>query len=193
MKIKIRRKILAMMKFSVYGILLQSICFSFLIAGDGFAMQQGTTISGQVISGDDQTGLPGVNVIEKGTSRGTVTDVEGNYTLEIPGENAVLVYSSVGFTTQEITVGNQTVIDIVLLADLTSLEEIVVIGYGTMRKSDVTGSVASVTPEELVDRPVVNIGQALQNKVSGVQVVKQGTGEKDLKDWTNRIGHSPHR
>lgn len=140
------------------------------------AQSQGPVISGNVTSAEDQTGLPGVNVIVKGTAQGTVTDVEGNYNLEVPDENAVLVYSSVGFTTQERTVGNQSVIDIVLNIDVTALEEIVVIGYGTMRKSDVTGSVSSVSPQELVDRPVVNLGQALQNKVAGVQVVKQGAG-----------------
>lgn len=137
---------------------------------------QGRAISGKVISADDQSGLPGVNVIVQGTTQGTVTDVDGNYNLEVPDDNSVLVYSSVGFTQLEITVGNQTVIDVVLIVDITALEEIVVVGYGTMRKSDVTGSVSSVTPDQLIDRPVVNIGQALQNKVAGVQVVKQGAG-----------------
>ncbi len=137
---------------------------------------QGITITGRVTSGDDGSGLPGVNIVVKGTSYGTVSDIEGNYSIDVPDESSVLVFSSVGFVMQEITVGNQAVVDIVLSPDLTSLEEIVVVGYGTMRKSDVTGSVTSVTPEELVDRPVVNLGQALQNKVSGVQVIKQGAG-----------------
>ena len=173
MKIRLLKKIPAISK---YGFMLQCICLSFLIAGNSFASQQRITISGKVTSSEDQSGLPGVNVIVKGTSLGSVTDVEGNYSLEIPDENAVLVFSSVGFTIQEITVGNQTVIDVVLNVDVTALEEIVVVGYGTMKKSDVTGSVTSITPEELVDRPVVNLGQALQNKVSGVQVVRQGAG-----------------
>jgi TonB-linked SusC/RagA family outer membrane protein len=137
---------------------------------------QGITVTGRVTSVEDGEGLPGVNIIVKGTSLGTVSDVEGNYSLNVPDENAVLVFSSVGFIVEEITVGSQTVIDMALAPDLTSLEEIVVVGYGTMRKSDVTGSVSSVTPKELVDRPVVNLGQALQNKVSGVQVIKQGAG-----------------
>ena len=125
-----------------YGFLLQCICLSFLISGNSFALQQGNTISGQVTSADDKAGLPGVNVIIKGTSIGTVTDIQGRYSLEVQDQTAVLAYSSVGFTRQEITVGNQSVIDVVLIADLTALEEIVVVGYGTMRKSDVTGSVS---------------------------------------------------
>ncbi len=137
---------------------------------------QGITVTGKVTSSEDNEGLPGVNVIVKGTSQGTVTDLEGNYSLEVPGEETVLVFSSVGFLKEEVIVGNQTIIDFVLSPDVTSLEEIVVIGYGTAKKSDVTGSVASVSPDELVDRPVVNIGQALQNKVSGVQVIKSGAG-----------------
>jgi len=175
MKFKLPKKKLGISKYAFFGNLLLGIGFSILLTGNVMA-QQNITVTGRVISGEDQTGLPGVNVIVKGTTQGTVTDVEGNYTIGVPDETAILVFSSVGFSTQEIAVGGQTVIDIVLNPDLTSLEEIVVVGYGTMRKSDVTGSVASVTPEELVDRPVVNLGQALQNKVSGVQVIKQGAG-----------------
>lgn len=137
---------------------------------------QNQEVTGRITSAEDATGLPGVNVIVKGTAQGTVTDIEGNYNIEVADASTVLTFSSVGFVSQEIVVGNQSVIDVLLIADLTSLEEIIVVGYGTMKKSDVTGSVSSVSPDELVDRPVVNIGQALQNKVAGVQVVKQGAG-----------------
>ena len=190
MNIKIPKKILDMTKVCFYGFLLQCICFNFLIAGESLAKEkileppvtnevellQGITVTGKITSAEDATGLPGVNVIVKGTVQGTVTDIEGNYNIEVADASTVLTFSSVGFVTQEIVVGSQSVIDILLITDLTALEEIVVIGYGTMKKSDVTGSVSSVTPDELIDRPVVNIGQALQNKVSGVQVVKQGAG-----------------
>ena len=190
MNIKIPKKILDMTKVCFYGFLLQCICFNFLIAGESLAKEkiveppvtnevelfQGITVTGTITSAEDATGLPGVNVIVKGTAQGTVTDIEGNYNIEVADESTVLTFSSVGFVSQEIVVGSQSVIDILLITDLTALEEIVVIGYGTMKKSDVTGSVSSVTPDELIDRPVVNIGQALQNKVSGVQVVKQGAG-----------------
>ncbi len=137
------------------------------------AQSQGPVVSGKVTSAEDLTGLPGVNVIVKGTALGTVTDVEGNYNLEVPDENAVLVYSSVGFITHEITVGSQSVIDIVLNPDLTSLDEIVVIGYGTARKSDLTGAVTRVTEERLMDRPAFNVAQAIGGKIAGVKVIER--------------------
>lgn len=131
---------------------------------------QGVTITGKVTSSEDGEGLPGVNVIVKGTSQGTVTDVEGNYNLEVPGAESVLVFSSVGFAKQEVVVGNQTNIDLVLSPDLTSLDEIVVIGYGTSRKSDLTGSVASIKSEEITAVPSVRLDNAIMGKVAGVQV-----------------------
>ncbi len=134
------------------------------------------TISGQVTSAADDGGLPGVNVLAKGTTVGTVTDLNGNYRLTVSDEVTTLVFSSIGYLTVEVPINGRTTIDLDLEEDVQSLEEIVVVGYGTMRKSDVTGSVSSVTPEELVDRPVVNLGQALQSKVSGVQVIRQGAG-----------------
>ena len=102
---------------------------------------QGVEITGRVTSTDDLGGLPGVNVILKGTSQGTVTDVEGNYLIDVPDENSILVFSSVGFVTQEIAVGNQTILDLVMTADITALEEIVVVGYGTQKKANLTGAV----------------------------------------------------
>jgi len=116
---------------------------------------QGREVTGRVISQDDNDGLPGVNVIVKGTSHGTVTDVEGNYSLDVPGEESILVFSSVGFLKEEVTVGNQTVIDFTLTPDVTALDELVVIGYGTMKKSDLTGAVSSVSGDEINDMSVV--------------------------------------
>ncbi len=121
--------------------------------------------------------IPGVAIREKGTTNGTVTDVDGNFSLPLQGNSPVLVFSFVGMVSQEITVGGQTQIKVTMEADFIGIEEVVAVGYGTMKKSDVTGSVASVTPEQLVDRPVINIGQALQNKVAGVQVIRQAAGD----------------
>jgi TonB-linked SusC/RagA family outer membrane protein len=121
--------------------------------------------------------IPGVAIREKGTTNGTVTDVNGSFSLSLQGSSPVLVFSFVGMVSQEITVGGQTQFKITMEADYIGIEEVVAIGYGTMKKSDVTGSVASVTPEKLVDRPVVNVGQALQNKVAGVQVIRQAAGD----------------
>ena len=130
----------------------------------------GITVTGKVISTEDGEGLPGVNVILKGTSTGTVTDVDGSYSLEVPDENAVLVFSSVGFVDEEVLVGNQTTINISLVPDITSLEEIVVIGYGTVKKSDLTGSLSSIDSEAFDNHPMNDFAQILQGRAPGISV-----------------------
>src|SRR5690606_27020571 len=117
------------------------------------ALLQQRTVSGKVTDVDGEE-LPGVNVVVKGTTHGTVTDISGNYQLSVPEEGAVLVFSYVGFLSEEIPVGNQSVIDISLVPTIESLSEVVVIGYGTVKKSDLTGSVASIKAEELQAVPV---------------------------------------
>ena len=136
---------------------------------------QQSTITGKIISEGEP--LPGVTVVVKGTTQGTVTDIDGNYSLTSVPENATLVFSFIGMISQEINVTGQTQINVTMNPDFIGIEEVVAVGYGTMKKSDLTGSVASVTPEQLVDRPVLNVGQALQNKISGVQVIQQSVGE----------------
>ncbi len=133
------------------------------------------SVEGTVV---DELGEPliGVNIQVKGTNKGTATDFDGNFSLSDVDENAVLVVSYIGYQTQEVSVAGKSNLSITLTSGSQLLDEVVVVGYGTQRKSDVTGSVASISQKELVDRPVVNIGQALQSKVSGVQVVKQGAG-----------------
>ena len=121
--------------------------------------------------------VPGATIVEKGTTNGTVSDVDGNYTITTQGQSPVLVFSFVGMVPQEIPVIEQSIINVTMKADYIGIGEVVAIGYGTMKKSDLTGSVESVTPEELVDRPIVNVGQALQNKVAGVQVIRQAAGD----------------
>jgi TonB-linked SusC/RagA family outer membrane protein len=130
---------------------------------------QERTITGTVTSAEDNSGLPGVSVIVEGTSVGTVTDIEGAYTLGVPN-NSTLVFSYVGFVSEEVVVGNQSVVNIVLTPDLTQLEEIVVVGYGTVKKSDLTGSVSSVKSEELTAYPALGTVQALQGRAAGVQI-----------------------
>ena len=130
---------------------------------------QTRNITGTVTSGEDGEPLPGVNVVEKGTNNGTVTNIQGEYSLEV-SENASLVFSSVGYSTQEIDIGNRSVIDITMSPDVQQLQELVVIGYGTQKKSDVTGSVSSVEPKDFEDEPIANVTQGLQGKVAGVNV-----------------------
>ena len=160
----------------VYGLAVQVLFLSLVLANETKAekkieiVSQATTISGQVTSAEDGEGLPGVNIIVKGTTQGTVTDVNGDYSLEVPGPEATLVFSSVGFTQEEVVVGNQSTIDVVLNSDLQALQEIVVIGYGTQKKSDLTGSVSSIKAKELNATPTVRLDNALIGKAAGVQV-----------------------
>ena len=119
--------------------------------------------------------LPGVNVRVKDSSVGTITDVDGNFTIVLPEENDILVFSFIGFITEEVTVGSQSYINISLIPDITQLNEIVVIGYGTVAKSDLTGSVEQVKAEEINAYPSAGVEQALSGRASGVQVM-QNTG-----------------
>jgi TonB-linked SusC/RagA family outer membrane protein len=136
----------------------------------GMLWAQERTISGTVTAGDTNEPLPGVNILVQGTTRGTITDISGNYQVSLESADEVLVFSYIGYEQQEIQVGNQSTIDVVLQVDARALEEIVVIGYGTVRKSDLTGSVSTVKAEDIAKVPAGNAAQALQGKVSGLQV-----------------------
>ena len=127
------------------------------------------SISGKVTD-ESGEGLPGVSVLVKGTTSGTVTDASGGYTLNVPDNSSVLVFSYVGFLTQEIAVGNRTSVNIVLKQDLKTLEEVVVVGYGTVKKSDLTGAVGTVKAEVLQERPASSLNQGLSGRVTGVNV-----------------------
>lgn len=130
---------------------------------------QQTTVSGTVIDPNGET-IPGVNILEKGTTNGTVSDLDGAFTLETTSPDAVLVFSFVGFETQEIPLDGQTTLEVTLGEGAQSLDEIVVVGYGIQRKSDVTGSISAIKSEEISRLPTPNVTQALQGRVSGVQV-----------------------
>ena len=127
-------------------------------------------VSGRVTNASDKTPLPNVTIQIKGTSNGTITSESGTFTLQVPDASSVLIFSFTGFTSKEVTVGNQTNISVALEESASQLNDIVVIGYGSAKKSDLTGSVASVKAEQLMDRPVPNVSQALQGKVAGVDV-----------------------
>ncbi|MDN5213716.1 TonB-dependent receptor [Fulvivirgaceae bacterium BMA12] len=127
------------------------------------------TITGRVIDSDGEP-IPGVNVIAKETTVGTITDAEGKYTLDISNEVTTLVFSYVGMNSEEIEIGNRTVIDVTMIQDISSLEEIVVIGYGAVKRSDLTGSVASITSEDIQEIPTNTVSALLQGRAAGVQV-----------------------
>jgi TonB-linked SusC/RagA family outer membrane protein len=116
--------------------------------------------------------LPGVSIFIKGTTRGAISDLEGKYTIEVGGPEVVLVYSYVGMLTQEIQVGDQTEINVTLSADVLGLDEVVVVGYGTQKKSSVTGAIATMAAEEVKDLPTPNLSNALAGRMSGVFVTQ---------------------
>lgn len=129
------------------------------------------TISGKVTSDDSPEGLPGVNIIIKGTTSGTVSDINGNYSIEVPSTESILVFSSVGFLSEEVIVGDRSVINITLLPDITSLGEVVVVGYGTQRRGEITSSIASINEDDFNKGNVSDAGQLIQGKVAGLTVV----------------------
>lgn len=138
------------------------------------AWSQETEVTGTVISAEDGLPIPGVNVVVEGTTKGTTTDVDGNYALLLqPGENT-LVFSFVGFKTVTEDVNGRTIIDVTLESDVTALEEIVVVGYGEQRKLDITGAVSNIEGEEITRQPSVNPISALQGRVAGVQITNSG-------------------
>ena len=133
---------------------------------------QAVSVTGKVTSATGEP-LPGVSIKIKGAAAGTSTNAEGTYSLSVP-DGATLIFSSVGFETQEIALNGRTEINVVLAASTQQLEQVVVVGYGTSRRKDLTGSVASVTGAELAKQPVLTATQAVQGKVAGVQVITSG-------------------
>ncbi|HBB92853.1 MAG: TonB-dependent receptor [Bacteroidetes bacterium GWF2_49_14] len=138
---------------------------------------QQRTVTGRVTSAEDGSPIPGVTVLIKGTtSRGTATDGTGNYSIPVPQAGATLLFSFVGKIPQEIPVGTGNVINVVMKSSLVGLDEVVVVGYGTSKRSDLTGALSTVTGEKLRNTVTTNIDQALQGRVAGVQVT-QNSGQ----------------
>ncbi len=162
---------------------------TYTIMGNNFVvitptkLYQQTEISGTVTDATTGEVLPGVNILIQGTTEGTITDVSGNYTIHVPNENAVLVYSFIGYLPETRSVNGQTRIDISLKPDIQSLEEIVVIGYGTQKRIDLTGSVSSIPGERLEEKPVTNVLNAIQGSVAGVNIVQSSTAPGSEADF----------
>jgi TonB-linked SusC/RagA family outer membrane protein len=144
-----------------------------LLANSSIAGQTDIRVTGKVTDKATNTGLPGVTVQVKGTNTGTVTDATGTYSIQVT-ENATLVFSSIGFVKSEVPVGGRTEINVTLEEDTKALDEVVVVGYGTQRKSDVTGATVTIKGDELVKQPVLTATQALQGKAAGVQIISSG-------------------
>lgn len=145
---------------------------TFFFAAIAGALAQSFSVTGKVVDENGQA-LPGVTVLEKGSvANGTATDTDGNFTLSVPGGDATLVFSYVGYELQEVPVNNRATVSVVLSSDVSKLREVVVIGYGSVKKSDITGSVSSVSGEELKTVPMANLAQGLQGRAPGV-VIRQ--------------------
>ena len=130
-----------------------------------------STVSGNVTA--DGEALPGVNILVKGTTTGSISDADGNYSVNVPAGNDILVYSFVGYVNQEVSVGGRSTINIVLQEDSELLDEVVVVGYGTQRKVDLTGAVGSITAEQIATRPLTSPDQALAGQIAGVSIINR--------------------
>jgi TonB-dependent starch-binding outer membrane protein SusC len=145
----------------------------FLMLTSVLTMAQERRVTGRVTASDDGGPLPGVNIQEKGTTNGTVSDAQGNFSISV-GANATLVFSFIGYTPQEIVVGNQSNINVILDTDVVSLSEVVVVGYGVQDRKEITSAVSSISSEDFNRGNVTNPGQLIQGKVAGLSIVRAG-------------------
>lgn len=157
--------------------------FFFFITTGVFAQSSAGTrkISGVVV---DKTNEPliGVNIIVRGMSNGTITDMNGKYSISVPEEKPVLIFSYIGYKKQEVKVVGRNVVNVTLEEDVSNLDEVVVVGYGTQRRRDLTGAVASISGEKLKDIPVISAAQAITGKLPGVQVTQtDGSPDAEIK------------
>jgi TonB-linked SusC/RagA family outer membrane protein len=150
-----------------------SLLFFLFLIHTVAAQSQDLKITGKVTGSSSASPLPGVTIAVKGTSRGTVTNSDGTYSILVP-PNALLVATFIGFTSKEVPVGSQTVVDITLSESVTQVEQVVVVGYGVQRKVDITGAISQVKGEEISKQPVPNAVSGLQGKVAGVQITNSG-------------------
>ena len=162
-------------------------------AGVMFAQEK--TVSGTVTADDGTGSLPGVNIFIQGTTVGTISDLDGAYRVTVPGPDAVLIFSSVGYVTQQITVGSQSVIDVVMESDVTALQEVVVTGYTAQSRRDITGSITSVDTEKLTEMPASSFTQQLQGRAAGVTVGQDtrpgGTPIVRIRGWGTINNNDP--
>ncbi|WP_266364454.1 SusC/RagA family TonB-linked outer membrane protein [Tellurirhabdus rosea] len=146
--------------------------FLVLLTLPGLLQAQDRRVSGRVTSTQDNSTIPGVSVVVQGTTNGVSTDANGNYSITVPGDRAVLVFTSIGLVSQTVTVGNRSTINVQMQESVNELAQVVVTGYNTVQKKDITGSVVQVSPEKFRDIPINSFDQALQGQAAGVQVTQ---------------------
>lgn len=150
---------------------------------------QDRTVTGKVLSSEDGTTLPGVSVVVKGTTIGTQTDLDGNYSITIPSGATTIVFTSLGYLSQEVVVGTRTQITVRLSLDVKSLGEVVLVGYGTQLKREITGSQTNVSAKDIENSPILNTAQALRGRATGVQVVQNsGTPGSNMSVRVRGVG-----
>lgn len=153
---------------------LFSLSILFCLGLMSSAFGQSREVSGTVISGEDNLPLPGASVLVKGTTIGTVTDIDGKFTLNVSGPSDILILSFIGFTPLEVAVGDRSTLDLTLLPDTKSLQEVIVVGYGEQKKETITGAVASVKGKELTKSPALNLSNSIAGRMAGVVAVNRG-------------------
>ncbi|HEY4787509.1 MAG TPA: TonB-dependent receptor [Bacteroidales bacterium] len=163
---------------SLLRIVFMVLCLVFV----NLSIYAQTTVKGVVSDAKTGEPLPGVSVALEGTSSGTITDIDGKFSISVPSENSVLVFSYVGYNSEKIVAGGKSEINVSLVADIKTLDEVVVIGYGTAKKRDLTGPISSIGGEKLADIPVSSVAEALTGKLAGVQVTTtEGSPDADIK------------
>ncbi|TXE14234.1 SusC/RagA family TonB-linked outer membrane protein [Algoriphagus aquimarinus] len=173
-----------MRNFTHFKLFSLTIIFCLGLISTGFAQTQ--EVSGVIISGEDNLPLPGASVLVKGTTNGTVTDIDGRFALNVSGPSDVLVISFIGFTQMEVAVGSRTVFDLTLSPDTKSLEEVIVVGYGEQKKETITGAVATVKGKELTKSPAMNLSNSIAGRMAGVVAVNR-SGEPGYDGSSIRI------
>jgi TonB-linked SusC/RagA family outer membrane protein len=172
-------------------------CLSFLqVRATGVADLQQLQVSGKVTDSNTGEPLTGATVMVKGTKIGITTSADGTYTINVPAGSDILVFAFIGYTTQEVNVSGRTTLDVALISEITGLEEVVVVGYGTQRKVNLTGAVSAVKGDVLENRPITNIGQGLQGVIPNLQVTQSnyapGLGASfNIRGYTSLNGGDP--
>lgn len=161
------------MKITTFYRYFLVVALCFLTWGHVYA--QGKSVSGKVTDSTTGDALPGVSILVKGTNQGSVTDAEGNFNLAVPGNESVLVFSFIGYSVKEVPVGNQTTLAVAMAPDAKALSEVVVTGYSTQSRRDITGAVSTVDAADLTKVAAPNVAQQLQGRAPGVTVTTNNT------------------